>query len=424
MPVKAYLESHGCTMNYGEGRLARARMESAGYSFVTDPGEADVLVLNTCGVIELTENTMYRRIRELDALGKRLLVTGCLAGVKDSEIRAASAGVQIFRPNDFSQLDSFLGLELRQGMDCWNDVSRNDLIVPIAQGCLSLCSYCFSRVSRGNVRSIEPENIVSMIRRHVSGPGSREVMLSGMDTIAYGRDIGTTLPDLLNGISAIEGDFRVRVGMMNPSLLPPLLDRLMDAFADRRIYKFFHIPFQSGSDSILRAMKRGYTNAQFISMVERIRERYPEMTLSTDIIVGFPGESEEDFAQSLGTISEVRPDVVNVTRFSARPGTPAFSMKNKVPGWAMKERSRRATRLRFAISAAQNSAYVGKRVGVLMTEKGKNGFTIGRLDNYRQAIVRGNHAIGSTAECDVSGSTAIHLVCEPLPHALPAPGGA
>ncbi len=412
--MKAYLESHGCTMNYGEGRLARARMESAGYSFVSSPEEADVLLLNTCGVIEFTENTMYRRIRELDSLGKRLLVTGCMAGIKDREIRKASPSAQVFLPSDFSALDSLLGLELTQGLDCWNDAGRNDLIVPIAQGCLSLCTYCYSRVARGNVRSISADRIIGMVRRHISGERTREILLSGMDTITYGRDTGTTLPDLLERITSIDGEFRLRVGMMNPSLMPPLLERLLDAFDDRRIYKFFHIPFQSGSDRILKAMKRGNTNNQFIRIVERIRERYPDMTLSTDLIVGFPGEGEDDFEASMHTISEVKPDIVNVTRFSPRPGTPAFKMAEQVPGWVMKERSRKATRLRFDISLAGNAAYVGSTAMVLITEQGKNGFTIGRLDNYRQAIVRGDHAIGSTVECAVKGCSPVHLVCEPL----------
>lgn len=387
-------------------------MEMAGCTFVPQPEDADVLLLNTCGVISLTENAMYRRIRELDSLGKRLLVTGCLAKVKERQIREASPGAFVFEASDFQALDSLLQLQTSQEMDCWNDVSSNDLIVPIAQGCLSLCSYCFSRVARGNVRSLPQERILSMIRSHIGRGGTREILLSGMDSITYGRDIGSTLPDLLKSISEIQGDFRVRVGMMNPSLMPPLLDQLLDAYHDSRIYKFFHIPFQSGSDRILGKMKRGNTVRQFVDIVHRVRERYPDCTLSTDLIAGFPGESESDFQQSLDLISGVRPDIVNVTRFSARPGTPAFSMQEQVPGWVMKERSRKATRLRFQISGENNSLYYGRRVDVLITEKGKNGFTIGRLGNYRQAIVSGLHEPGSVMECRVTGSTPIHLVCE------------
>lgn len=410
--MKAYLESHGCTMNYGEGRLMQGRMEGAGYSFVSRPEEADVLVLNTCGVIEFTENSMYVRIRELGSLGKRLLVTGCLAKLREGKIREASPDALVFEATDFATLDSLLHLQTTQDMDCWNPVAANDLIVPIAQGCLSLCSYCFSRVARGNVRSVHPDRILSMIRAHVNRGGVREILLSGMDTITYGRDIGLTLPELLNRISTLKGDFRIRVGMMNPSLIPPLLDELLDAFEDRRIYRFFHVPFQSGSDHILRKMKRGYTTRQFIGIVEQIRRRYPGSTLSTDLIAGFPGESESDFQQSLDVIARIRPDIVNVTRFSARPGTLAFSMREQVPGWVMKERSRRATKLRFLISGENNSRYEGRNVEVLLTERGKNGFTIGRLDNYRQAIVRGVHEPGRVVRCGVTGATPIHLVCE------------
>ncbi len=401
-------------MNYGEGRLARSRMEASGYTFVSSPEDADVLLLNTCGVIGLTENSMMRRIGELGALGKQLLVTGCLAPLREREIRLASPGAMVFAPSDFQALDSMLNLKIGRDMDCWNDATSNDIIVPVQQGCLSLCTYCFSRLARGNVRSIRPERVLSMIRSSISPGTTREIMLSGMDTITYGRDIGTTLPELLRSISALEGDFRVRVGMMNPSLLTPLLDELLDAFSDPRIYRFFHIPFQSGSEGVLKRMKRGNTASRFLEIVARVRERYPDMTLSTDIIVGFPGESEDDFDRSLEVMSEARPDIVNVTRFSARPGTPASVMDGQVPGWVMKERSRRATALRFSISAGRNISYVGRRVQVLATERGKNGFTIGRLQNYRQAIIRGEHMPGQMVDCAVTGYSPVHLVCEPL----------
>jgi threonylcarbamoyladenosine tRNA methylthiotransferase CDKAL1 len=400
-------------MNYGEGRMLRGRMQAEGIEFVTSPGEADVLVLNTCGVIGFTENTMYRRIAELHSLGKRIIVTGCLANTKQERIMEIAPSASLIPPGDIRALEMLLGLNT-SGMDCWTDYSSNDIIVPIAQGCLSLCTYCFSRLSRGRVRSLEAKNVVEMIRKHLSTDGTKEILLSAMDTIAYGRDIGTTLPELLKQICSLEGSFRLRVGMMNPSLLPPLLDDLLDAFSDPRIYKFFHLPFQSGSDRILRAMKRGYTAEQFISLVREIRQRYPDMTLSTDVITGFPGETDEDFAMTLGVMEAVSPDIVNVTRFSAREGTPAFYMKEQVPGWISKERSRAATALRFQLSLERNRAYLGRRCTVLLTEKGKGNTTIGRLDNYKQVVVSGIHEIGEWLECKITGCSSVHLEATPL----------
>ncbi|MDH2905170.1 MAG: tRNA (N(6)-L-threonylcarbamoyladenosine(37)-C(2))-methylthiotransferase [Methanomassiliicoccales archaeon] len=416
VPVKAYIESHGCTMNYGEGREAESRMRAGGVEICPNPSDADVLLLNTCAVIEFTENTMLRRLRELHSLGKMIVVTGCMAPVRRESILSAAPGAFLYGPGEHEMLDALLGLNLSADTDCWNSPGRNDIIIPIAQGCLSRCTYCFSRIARPRLRSIDPEKIVGEVKKSLVGGKTREILLSGMDSITYGRDRGTTLPALLKKVCAIEGDFMVRVGMMNPSLLMPLMDELLDAYSSEKVYKFFHIPFQSGSDRILRLMKRGNTAGQFLEIVRKVRNRYPDLTLSTDLIVGFPGETEEDFSKSLEIISETEPDIVNVTRFSAREGTEAAGMTGRVPGWKAKEWSRQATALRFRISARKNLEFTGREMRVLITEKGRNGSMIGRTASYRQVIVPGEYPLGESIMCRAVSSTPIHIVCEPLTH--------
>lgn len=411
--VKVYLESHGCAMNYGEGMMMMQRMLSHGVELSESPERAEMLVLNTCGVIEFTERAMFRRIAEFASTGRRVVVTGCLAKTHAAEISAMSPLVSVLPPMDMKALGTVLGLNFDSGMDCWSDLGRNDIIVPIAQGCISACTYCYSRLSRGRVRSLPPSTILQMVRRHVEGGGVREIFLSAMDAIAYGRDIGTDLPGLLQQISSLEGNFRIRVGMMNPSLVPPLLDRLIDAFSDRRIYRFFHLPLQSGSDRILKAMRRGYTSAQFLELVSELRRHFPEMTLSTDVITGFPCETDEDFQQTLETLQQASPDIVNVTRFSAREGTRAYAMP-QVPGWISKERSRKATAVRFCISSKKNRLYEGREYDVLVTERGKGNTSIGRLDNYKQVVIDGIHEPGTIMRCIVTGSSPVHLLASPL----------
>lgn len=411
--VKAYIESHGCTMNYGEGREAESRLRAGGVEICGEAEDADLLLLNTCAVIEFTENAMIRRLRELNALGKIVVVTGCMAPVRRGNILAAAPGALVYDPGEHEMLDALLGLNLGADTDCWNDPGRNDVIIPVAQGCLSRCTYCLSRIARPKLKSIDPDRIIREVRRSLVTGRTREILLSGMDAITYGRDRGTTLPALLRKICSIDGAFMVRVGMMNPSLMMPLIDELLDAYDSDNIYKFFHIPFQSGSDRILRLMKRGNTADQFREIVHRVRQRYPEMTLSTDLIAGFPGETEEDFRMSLQLIRETEPDIVNVTRFSARDCTPAAGMTGIVPGWKAKEWSRKATALRFSISERRNRELVGREMSILITEQGKNGSMIGRNANYRQAIVHGAHAVGESIMCRVVASTPIHLVCEP-----------
>ncbi|MEM3851624.1 MAG: tRNA (N(6)-L-threonylcarbamoyladenosine(37)-C(2))-methylthiotransferase [Methanomassiliicoccales archaeon] len=407
--MKVYVESHGCSMNYGEGQLIKGRLSNAGFGTSVSPEEADVIILNTCGVISHTENSMHRRIQQFASTGKRVIVTGCLATPETASSLSSSSEIAIMPPGDMNALDAFLGLNLQRDMDCWNQVEENTLIVPISSGCLSACTYCFSRIARGRVKSVRPQRIVEMIRLNTSGEEIREVLISSMDTIAYGRDIGTTLPDLLRSICELDTDFKLRVGMMNPSLLPPLLDDLLEVFEDGRIFKFFHLPVQSGSDAVLKRMRRGYTVDQYISLVREVRNAFPDMTFSTDVITGFPGESEEDFEETLALLENVKPDIVNVTRFSSRPGTRAASMPEQIAGWISKERSRKVSALRFRISAEKNAAYVGNTYRALTTENGKDNSTLARIDNYRQVVLDSRYPLGRYVTCRITGSTPIHL---------------
>jgi len=195
-------------------------------------------------------------------------------------------------------------------------------IVPIATGCLGNCAYCITKIARGDLSSRHPSGIIESVRSLASS-GPIEIQLTGQDTAAYGLDIGTDLPSLVREICAIPGDFRLRVGMMNPRSALPIVKQISDAYAEQKVFKFLHLPVQSASDEILAHMERGYRVADFRMFVDAVRKVVPEMTLSTDIIVGYPGEKEEDHMANLDLIREVKPDIVNVTRFSPRPGTRA-----------------------------------------------------------------------------------------------------
>jgi MiaB/RimO family radical SAM methylthiotransferase len=205
----------------------------------------------------------------------------------------------------------------------------------------------------------------------------------------------------------------VRVGMMNPDNLSRIVDRLLPAWTSPKAYQFLHLPVQSGSPAMLEAMNRGYLPEDFVSLAEKLRRASPRMTLATDIIVGFPGETEEDHRSTVDMLKEVRPDIVNVTRFSPRQGTPAARARNQVPGWVAKERSREITKLRFEISQEINGAMIGSRERITITEEGKAGTVIGRTSSYKPVVVKGWHPMGSTMEVEIIKSAATHLFGEP-----------
>ncbi len=422
--VKVYVEAYGCTQNYGEARLMQEALRGSGHTITTVEADADAHVLVTCTVVETTERKMARRMTELAVYEKPFVVAGCMAAAQRDRIRAIVPRAKLLPPRKWPQIVELLGAGTACG-DRAAEIESNsfgwrDAIVPIAQGCAGRCTYCITRVARGQVASYSVDAIVGQVRRHVER-GVREIKLTGQDTAAYGLDAGTDLAALLRAVDDVPGEFRVRVGMADPLTVYPIQEALVAAYASDKIFKFLHLPIQSGDDRILEAMRRQYTVSEFEEIVERFRRAYPEITLSTDVIVGFPGESEEQFEATMDLIRRVRPDIVNVTRFSPRDGTPAATMPGRIVGWKVKDRSRRLTRLRFQISRDGNERFVGREVDVLVTEPGKPGTVLARTPEYRQVVLREPATIGEFLRVKIDGARATDLSGHVLTNGLYTP---
>ncbi|OGS48290.1 MAG: hypothetical protein A3K68_03610 [Euryarchaeota archaeon RBG_16_68_13] len=422
--MQVYVEAHGCTQNYGEARLMQESLAARGHSIVPSADAADAHVLVTCTVVDATERRMVRRMRELAASGKPLVVAGCMAAAQRDRIRAAVPRAQLLPPRKWSQIVDLLG----PGTVCGDRATEiegrapgwHDAIVPIAQGCAGRCTYCITRVARGRVASYPLPRLVEEVRRHVER-GAREIKLTGQDTAAYGRDGGESLVDLLRAVDGIPGDFRVRVGMADPLTVLPITDGLIEAYASEKIFKFLHLPVQSGDDEILQAMRREYTVGEFEDIVAAFRRAFPDLCLSTDVIVGFPGETEDQFRSTMKLIRRVRPDIVNVTRFSPRAGTPAVSMPGRILGRTVKDRSRRITALRFRIAREVHDRFVGQTVEVLVTEPGKPGTVLGRTREYRQVVLPEGPEFGTFLRARIRDARATDLMGDVI-GAIPATG--
>ena len=410
--MKVYVEAYGCTQNYGEARLMQEALASRGHSLTDEETRADAHVLVTCTVVEATERRMVRRMRSLAVHGKPLVVAGCMAAAQRDRVRALVPRAMLLPPRKWPAivdlLDGDTACAERVAEAESRSVGWRDAIVPIAQGCAGRCTYCITRVARGSVRTYPVGQLVDQVRRNVAR-GAREIKLTGQDTAAYGRDTETSLAALLRALDAVEGDFRVRVGMADPLTILPILDDLVEAFASEKVFKFLHLPVQSGDDAILERMRREYTVADFESIVAAFRRAYPDLSLSTDVIVGFPGETEEAFDRTMDLVRRVRPDIVNVTRFSARPGTPAASFSGQVVGWRVKQRSRRLTALRFAVAREVHQRFVGDEVDVLVTETGKEGTVLARTPEYRQVVLHEDAPLGEFARVRVDAARATDL---------------
>ncbi|MEM2192762.1 MAG: tRNA (N(6)-L-threonylcarbamoyladenosine(37)-C(2))-methylthiotransferase, partial [Candidatus Hadarchaeales archaeon] len=343
--MRVYCETYGCTMNKGDSEIICGIATKCGHEVVEKLDEADMVIINTCVVKGATYRKMLRRIEELKKTGKDVLVAGCLPLVDGEAMRKLGFGGQTISCRELWKFYEIFGNgnvainrsaekveypKLRQG--------KVSAIVPIAEGCNSHCTYCSVKFARGDLRSFSQEKICQEVKEAVK-EGYKEILLTAQDTAAYGLDCGGSLPELLGKLVEIDGNFRIRVGMMNPKNVVDIAEDLLDVFSEEKIYKFLHIPVQSGSDEILKKMGRDYTANQFLDIVERFYRKFPDLYLCTDVIVGFPGEGEEDFRKTCELIEKIKPDKTNISKFSPMPKTAASKFK-QVDGREIAGRSR------------------------------------------------------------------------------------
>ena len=405
--MRYFVETYGCTMNFGEGRQLSEDMASLGYEPADSADDADIVVLNTCTVVETTEKRMLSRISELKRQGKRIVVTGCMAQVQPKRIRIRLPDSPIVRFEEYGRFRDIVSESFGcQGAPIVLETGT-DAILPIAQGCLGRCSYCITKFARGDLRSYPANDLLRRYDSFLEG-GAREILITAQDTSSYGRDTGTDLPALIRSMLEREGDYRIRLGMTNPDSLARVSQGILELMDDERMYRFVHIPVQSGSDAVLGRMRRRYTVGQFMELVDELRSGCPDISIATDMICGFPGETDEDHAKSVELIKELRADTVNITRFSARPGTDAASME-QVHGRISAERSAELTRVKNETELDVNSAMVGRRYRALATERGKEG-TIVRTGNYRPVVIRDEVPLGTFLDVEVTENRPTYLL--------------
>jgi len=418
-----YAEGYGCPSNDYDFEIILSRFEAEGYVRVADPTEADVVVVNTCAVKKVTEDRILSRLRLFEKMGKPVVVSGCLPLVNlDAVTKTIPNYLALLSPASVWRIDEVLKKNCQsRGMNLLKGSPRTKVgmvtpkdgsiieAIPVSEGCLGECAFCCTRLARGRLVSSSPDSIVEAMRLGL-GWGVREFWLTGQDMGVYGRDIGSSLPALLRGICSIEGEFKVRVGMMNPEWCIGRLEELVEAYRDSKVFNFLHIPIQSGNDEVLRTMKRGYAVEDFVKTVERFRREYPSITLWTDIICGYPTEDEDAFLDTLEILKDMQPDVVNISRFSARPRTPAQRLK-PLPSEVVKERSRMASSLCKSISLSRNSRWLDWSGEVLVDEKGRDGTWIGRTDSYKPVGFKGpERLLGQRVSVRIVDAYPTHLV--------------
>src|SRR5918998_1482340 len=383
---KVWIEAYGCSASMADSEMISGLLKEAGYEIATKKSEGALNLIVTCSVKDTTEHRMLSRIRTMTKSGKPLIVAGCLPKADRTKVESVNSSASILGPNSIDKAPDAVRLALSGGrlmalrdspLDKVNipRVRLNPVvsIVEIASGCMSQCTFCQTKIAKGWLRSYRIGDIVRQIKSDIKS-GCKEVWLASTDNGCYGRDIDTNLVELLKACCSIEGNFKIRVGMMNPMYLPAILDRMVSLFGENdKLFKFLHIPVQSGSDRVLKKMKRGHTSKTFMDAVKAFRAKIPEMTISTDIIVGFPSETEDDFKQTINLLERSQPDIVNISRYAARPGTEAYGWKElKVSSQVAKERSEYLHTLTRRIAKKRNSLWRGREGEKKNNEIGKN----------------------------------------------------
>jgi MiaB-like tRNA modifying enzyme len=397
--MKIYFESYGCTLSRSESALYVNGMMKDGDTIVQRPEDADLSVIGTCVVVRHTEEKMLNRIDDLSSKSK-VKVLGCLPTVTGNQI--SSDSIEMLTPREMHSLytGKMDDIQIREP-------SIFDGI-PINQGCTGNCNYCISRVARGKLVSRKPEKIVNQVRIQLER-GIREVRISSLDTAAYGKDLGTGLPSLVSDITSIDMDFKLRIGMMEPKNTTGILDPLMDSMKNNKVFKFIHVPVQSGDDRILELMNREYQAEDFATITSTFRQNFPDSTLSTDIISGYHDEDHESFENTVKLIERTKPDIINITRFSPRPYTADFN--SKIPGTnPVKEWTRFYTEMHRDILQKKLASIVGKVESIFITEKGKSGTWVGRDHAYRSVVVGGDQRMYSTIDVEIVDTGPTYLV--------------
>ena len=421
--AKVFVKSFGCSANISDGEIMKGLLSKA-FDIAENKKSADVIITNICTVKGDTASLRELRKSREEFPHKKMIIAGCITKEIIPKIREILPDASFISTHNIDDITQVVEESLNDNpvtevakKDCRKvllpRVRKNKTIgiVQISTGCLNKCSYCSTRLIKGSLKSFSPDDIVKDVKNLVDD-GCNEIWLTGQDTACYGLDIKTDIASLLKRVCEVKGEFFVRLGMGNPQFFKKVLDKLIPEFKHEKMFKFLHIPVQSGNDDILRAMKRGYSVKEFEQIIAEFRKNIPDITISTDIIAGFPGESGEQFEDNVRLIKGIRPEVLNISRFVPREGTEAFLMKDQISGEVKKERSRKLTLLHEWIALENNKRWKGWKGKVLIDEHGKEESSIGRNFAYKPVVIKKALPIGNVYAVRIISTTPHYLVGE------------
>jgi len=418
--AKIWVEAYGCSASFADSEMISGLIVNGGHTLAESSSDSDLNLVVTCSVKDATANKMIHRIKSLKS--KPLVIAGCFPKAERKSVEKFSEKASLLGPNSLGKtlevINSTLAGKKKVALD---DIDSSKVglpkirlnlaigIVEISNGCMSECTFCQTKIAKGDLKSYRIGDIVRQVKKEIAD-GCKEVWLTSTDNGCYGFDIDEDLPTLINSVCEIPDDFKIRVGMMNPMYMPRIRDGLLESFENYKVFKFLHIPVQSGSDKVLNDMKRGHTAGTFRNTIKKFKSKFPQFTISTDIIVGFPSETEEDFEKTVDLLLETKPDIVNLSKYSQRPGTEAAEW-DQIPVSEVMRRSKIVSDLIEKICLQNNQKWIGWKGKVVFDEISDDNIK-GRNFAYKPIFVEDRVKIGEYHNVEIVDVTTHSLLGE------------
>ncbi len=419
--MKVTIKTWGCSASQSDSEIMAGLLAQAGHELVEDENSAEIVIANTCTVKHRVEIDELKEISRLKSKNKKVIATGCL--VQDKQHLHKFDGISYVGLNSQDEIAKYVGEVVRgEVVQVFSGkkldraglprLRKNRAIetVQILQGCLSNCTFCATKLAKGNTYSFSEQRILAQSESAIKA-GCKEIWLTSQDNGTYGIDRKTNIANLLEKICKINGNFFIRNGMSNPQWIKKFQKELIAAYKNEKLFKFLHIPVQSGSDKILKDMNRGYTIGDFKKIIEEFRKNIPELTICTDIICGFPTETEEDFKETIECLNWLQPDAINISQFWPRPGTKAAELE-QLSGAEKKERSRKLTKLCDEITFEKNKKWIGRTCKAVVDEQNEDGTFVARNASYKPILLKGNLMLGDFVTTTIKNAETKYLVGE------------
>lgn len=392
---KIFSEQYGCSANSSDFEIINGLLKKSGFKIVNSSKDSDLDLIVTCVVKVPTKQRMIYRIRELSKSKKPLIVAGCMAKTDRKIIEKINPTASLISPDCVERIVDVVNSALKGNkIVLVGDLKKPKLnlqrcrknnvigIVQISRGCLCNCGFCIEPY-KGKLFSYPESMIVNDVENSLV-EGCKEIWLTSLDCGCYGFDSSTNLSKLLDNVCRIQGKFFVRIGMSNPLHVRKNLDEMIESYKNEKIFKFLHMPIQSFSDNVLKLMKRGYDTKTIEEILKKFYKAMPDLTFSTDIIVGFPGEEEKDFEDTIKFVEKSRPDIVNISKFGAHE---QLKLKQLSPD-VVNKRSKELFELVKNISLEKNRKWIGWEGEILIDEKGIKKSFVGRNFAYKPIVIK------------------------------------